>query len=318
MSVAFSALCYLHAWEHHQPFEDGVAFEPLLRRIQPDYSVDSLARVDTLLDALRIAKKPQAEDFLQDGASRNLLYLLSFYVGEVIGRGLGCAPEWLSYEQSVAIDPANAAFGPGFENSVICRFPGSAEPRSYVAPLVAICSRLFVPEAGESVRRSAGLLVPTERQTPPASREPLPPVPLQLWPQAMREAAAQLLPGGQVVWAAALEVDAQLQRPHGKSRALGRVVVDPAGRTPPEVLAEVAQVLREAEPAKAEPARGAVADVPARVSPYPLKIAPVWFERSHLPGGRIAQPCFPVVANAGTVQFLPAAQWPAELLAAWA
>ena len=56
------------------------------------------------------------------------------------------------------------------------------------------------------------------------------------------------------------------------------------------------------------------------ISPYPLKVATTWFARRHLPGGLLAQRCFPVVisdAHPGLVVFLPARLWPPVLLQAW-
>jgi hypothetical protein len=289
LNVAFSALCYLQAWEQRLPFPGGVAFEPLLRRIVLDHSPASLARIDTFLDALRTAKKPQRESFIADGPGQNLLYLLAFYVGDVIGRALRCAPEWIPHEHS-----GLAAFEgePGqrsFETSVVCNFPGSAARIADFAPLVSICARLFTATGDKSVAFSAGAVLPPELQ---GSALPLPPAPGFGYPLDLQEALERCgardrasleivappwaredalarffaaVPGvlrtGRVVWGALIQANTLLQTPAAHGGAPGEVVYDPTGRAPAAALDDVAQALLSMRGEKFEdPAMAGVAD----------------------------------------------------------
>ncbi|WP_460890921.1 hypothetical protein, partial [Ramlibacter alkalitolerans] len=141
MSPSLAALCCLQAWEQGAAIPGGIAFERLLRRIALDHSPASLARIDTFLDALRTARRPQREVFLAERASLNLLDLLAFHVGDVIGRALRCAPEWQSREPVASASGQHPA--QGFEQSLACSFPGAAIPPGEYAPLAPICDRLF-------------------------------------------------------------------------------------------------------------------------------------------------------------------------------
>jgi hypothetical protein len=350
VSPSLGALCCLQAWEQRSAIPGGITLEPLLRRIALDHSPASLARVDTFLDALRTAKKPQPEAFLADPAGRNLLDLLAFYVGDVVGRALRCAPEWLLRE------------GGGFEQSMVCNFPGAAAPVGMFAPLVAICARLFTGTREQGVASGAGALLPATLR---ASAIPLPPAPGFGYPLDLREAIArcgsrdraaleilapawtqrhplahffaavpQVLRSGRVAWGAVVQADSALATPQSRGGAIGDVVYDPAGCAPAAVLDEVAYIVSELRTQPCEdPALGEFGawlagtlphalglDVPAAISPYPLKLSTSWFDRGYLPGSVLAHRSFPIVtstAHPGIALFLPAVLWPAPLLQAW-
>lgn len=349
MTPALAALCYLQAWEQRAPIPGGIAFEPLLRRLVLDFTPASLARIDTFLDALRTAKKPRRESFLAEQAGQNLLLLLAFYVGEVIGRTLRCAPEWRDLDDT-------------FENRLVCDFPGSDARIGQFAPLVAICAQLFSGAGDKSVPFSAGLLIPPQLQGSGAALPPAPgfgyPLDLQAAlarctpgeraklaivppPWADRdplarffEAAPQVLASGRIVWAGLVQANNMLFTPEPYGGAPGEVVYDPGGRASAAALDEAAQLLyslkgrRLPDPALAafsdyltdEMVRAFGLDVPEAISPYPLKVATTFFDRGYLPGTVIAQRCFPAVvsdAHPGIVVFLPAAVWPAVLLQGW-
>jgi len=350
VSPSLGALCCLRAWEQRTPIPGGITLEPLLRRIVLDYSPASLARVDTFLDALRTAKKPQAQSFLADPAGRNLLDLLAFYIGEVVGRAVRCTPDWLFSE------------GTGFDHSMVCCYPGAATPPAPFAPLVPVCARLFAGAREQGVAATAAALLPAALQR---SGMPLPPAPGFGYPFKLREALArcsagdratlaiaapqwasqdpmagffaavpQLLRSGRIAWGAAVEADAALGAPQAQGGGLGDVVYDPTGRAPVAVLDEVAGLVAHLKARPVEDAalgdfsaylaghmtRSFGVDVPAVLSPYPLKLSSTWFARSHLPGQVLAHRSFPIVYSAaqpGVVLFLPAVLWPAPLLQAW-
>ncbi|GAB3761722.1 hypothetical protein GCM10028796_12360 [Ramlibacter monticola] len=360
MSPSLAALCCLQLWKQRAAIPGGLAFEPLLRLIALDHSPASLARIDTFLEALRTAKKPQRDAFIAERASRNLLDLLAIYVGDVIGRALRCAPEWLARAPDGAASPPGEARS--FEHSLVCNFPGTATCPGEYAPLTPICARLFTANRDHGVASSAGALLPAALR---GSRAPLPPAPGFGYPLRLQEALArcsslertaldlappspaahgalssffaaapEVLRSGHVAWGVAVQVDEALVRPRAEGGGLGDVVYDPLGRAPATALEDVSEVLRAlqdqpvAEPslpefsawlAGARPAASGL-DVPALISPYPLKIAETWFAHRHLPGAVLTPRAFPVVTSKdhpGVVLFLPAKLWPAGLLQAW-
>ncbi|HET8746474.1 MAG TPA: hypothetical protein VFM98_12775 [Ramlibacter sp.] len=270
MSPALSALCYLQAWEQRSGIPGGIAFEPLLRRLALDHSPASLARVDVFLDALRTAKKPQREAFLADAPGQNLLYLLAFYVADVVGRTLHCAPEWIAHQHSGLARLEGALGQRSFETSIVCNFPGAGARLADFAPLVAISGRLF-GGTDKSVAFSAGALIPPALQ---ASALPLPAAPgfgypfelqeaisrcgardraaLEIQPPAWAQndplasffaAVPHVLRHGRVAWGAVIQANQALLAPEAPGGAPGEVVYDPTGRAPAAALDDVAQAL---------------------------------------------------------------------------
>lgn len=363
MSPGFQALCYLGAWEARYPSQGGLAFESLLRRCRLDYSLGSLDRIDTFLDALRKTQKPRPEVFLQSQANLNLLAFLAFYVGEVLGRGVRQPPEWFTYQQMLEVDPATSMFGEGFISSVTCRFANARSAVDFFLPLNAIVTRLFEEGGDKSVRFSAGLVFD---QQGPQGQLPLPPLPPQHLgidiPAFMRQtgtsqqalamdepewvrgdklaylfdSTGDLLRDGHVVWGALIQANNMLFLP-GATRggAPGEVLYDPQGRAPPDDLVAVAKTVyslkgkRMEDPALAyfsdyladEMIRVFGIDVPASVIPHPLKASTTYFDRRHLPDGRLSQPVLPVVisdSRPGAVMVLPLPLWPRHLREAWA
>lgn len=271
MTLALSAPCYLDAWERRSAIPGGLAFEPLLRRIVLDYSPASLARIDTFLDALRTAKKPQPETFLAEHAAQNLLFLLAFYVGEVIGRSLRCAPEWRAFEDTEMAQLQGELGQRSFANSMLCDFPGSGARLGRFAPLMAICTRLFTSGGEKSVAFSAAALIPPELR---ASTAPLLPAPGFGYPLELQQALAalpareaaqlkmlrppwvaddplkrlfdaapDLLRTGRIAWAGLIQANNTLFTPGRFDGAPGEVVYDPTGRASAPLLDFMAQAL---------------------------------------------------------------------------
>ena len=336
MSPSLAALCSLQAWKERTAIPGGVAFERLLRCILLDHSPASLARVDTFLDALRSAKKPQRDAFLAERARRNLLDLLAFYVGDVIGRALRCAPEWQAQPPAGTASPQGEPRG--FEHSLVCNFPGAVSTPCEYAPLVPICARLFTTSREHGVASSAGALLPAPMR---ASTAPLPRAPGFGYPLRLQEALARCSPqersalalappaaahealgsffaaapdvlrSGRIAWGAVVQADESLARARTEGGGRGDVVYDPRGGAPAAALDEVARVLSAlrvepvAEPslpefstwlAGARPGPSGLA-VPSVISPYPLEIAETWFAHRHLPDAVLARRSFPVVTS---------------------
>ena len=274
MRLSLKALCYLHAWDAALPIENGLAFDSLLRKCRLDYSFASLGRIDVFLDAIRTAKKPKEEAFLADPANQNLLYLLAFYTGEVIGRSLGCAPRWHTYDEIVEIDSGNRLFGDSFYSSVSCRFPGSKAQLDFFLPLNALVTRLFLGDGDKSIEFSAGALVPSRYQKAPQSLQTLPEVPPQQWPidiaRSIERLSAEervaliverpgwadgdalgrffdhapaLLSKGRVVWGALIQANTLLFQPGMVGGAPGEVIYDVQGRLTGEDLQPIAKLL---------------------------------------------------------------------------
>lgn len=274
MSLGFQALGTLAAWEAKLPLRGGIAFEALLRRCQLDYSLASLDRLDTLLLALRRTQKLEPGAFLATEANRNLLLLLAFYTGELLGRGLRRPPAWLTYDQMVAADPALAnTFRRTFLTEAACRFPGSSSKVDFLVPMQAVAARLFAPEGTHQSLRTGTALV--FDQDAAQARLPLPPLPpqhlglrLQSTPvkgrlneehpvtmerppwvardklQFLFDNEEALLRSGRVVWAALVQAEPKLSLPaatHGG--APGELLYDPLGRAAPPDLANVAKAV---------------------------------------------------------------------------
>lgn len=197
MSLSAAALRSLALWEHQLPFLDGLAFEPLLRRCRLDYSPASLGRLDVFLDALRSARKPVEAEFAADPAQRELLHLIAFYAGEVVGRGIGTSPVWLDAAQATTLAPQQPLPGDALQASLSARFGrAQAGDDALFLPLVPICQRLFAP-ADEAAPASGlpslpSLLASAERwwptgwnADPDTAHQPLPPLPGRPWPPAL-------------------------------------------------------------------------------------------------------------------------------------
>ncbi|MEO7495570.1 MAG: tetratricopeptide repeat protein [Massilia sp.] len=275
MNIQLSALCYVHAWEHQRPIDGGIAFAELLGRCRLDYSVASLKRIDAFLDILRLKHKPAEAAFIADDAQQNLLFLLAFYTGEVIGRSLGARPVWHTYDDIVALDAANAGAGRVFSNSASCNFADrDGVAGALFQPLVHICARLFEAPSGQSVRLAAEALMPAACREGTMAELPLPPLPSlppQGWHVDIADALARfspvrrravnmtrpgwiegddlrtvfdneqlLLEEGHIVWGALIQANNGLFESGHLFSAPGEVLYDPSGRMSPACLQEVA------------------------------------------------------------------------------
>ena len=337
MNLTFRAQCYLAAWDAGTPIDGGLAHGERLRAFDLDYSWASLGRIDAFLDELRRAARPAYPAFLTTRPNVNLLYLLAFYVGEVRARRTGVPSEWMNWDELIAADPANKAFGEGFHSSTV-----QVQPSCFL-PLVSIVTRLIEGQAEKSVLFSsamamehfpdltggnAGLALP-----------PLPPFSLvanagaalralraqrraayaaPVWPEwfkddaldAWRRQVPGLLERGRVVWAAIIQANTGLFDGSVSGAPLD-VLYDPRGHVSPQNLWEMAQRLfkikgqRAADPSlqqyadhlKNETTRCFNWSPPPEWLPYRLTATTTYIDTDWLPGDRLVFSVIPVLVS---------------------
>ncbi|MBL8483571.1 MAG: hypothetical protein JNJ60_15340, partial [Rhodocyclaceae bacterium] len=153
--------------------------------------------------------------------------------------------------------------------------------------------------------------------------------------QPIFTAMPALLAGGRVVWGQLVQAN-RLMFSHAADGQLGDVVYDPAGRLGPAALQEAARklfALRRAAGTSLPPQALAIAShlqndltradglpVPRSIAQSGLLLSSVWFERKHLPTGRLSERFFPLLIRddaPGRVMLLPARWWPPALSAHW-
>ncbi len=152
MPINELATKYLETFERNEDFPDGISFRKALTQCNLDYSRESLARIDQLLDQMRTRLKPDYAEFMKDYANQTFLYFLAFYVGSVTARQSGNRINWYNYNEMMAVMPDNRSFVPeGFASSITCMI----ENKGFFIPLSAIQERLFDEPPGKSVQFSA-------------------------------------------------------------------------------------------------------------------------------------------------------------------
>ena len=147
------ARMYLEAFFSQAEFPGGLSFRKALNQCSLDGTLESLDRVDSLLDQIRTKLKPQFNSFLDEAANQNFLYLLCFYVGSVIAKKSGKDVRWLSYQdmlREIPDDMQKRMFPECFQTSATC-----ITAASFFVPLHSITSRLFDEITTKSVRASA-------------------------------------------------------------------------------------------------------------------------------------------------------------------
>ena len=143
-SMARIAERFLSAFRSGEEFPDGLSYRRALTQSNLDGSMESLSRIDALLDQVRTRHAPKREEFLQEAANQNFLYLVAFYMGETMARAAGARLLWESYEESIAADPELArTTTKTFQGSVICTFDMPDGTQKFLVPLVAIMMRTF-------------------------------------------------------------------------------------------------------------------------------------------------------------------------------
>jgi hypothetical protein len=147
---------YLETFALGGEFPDGLAFRPELVDTMLDYSRESLARIDDLLDGIRAREQPEYGAFMDDYANQTFMYLLAFYVGTVTARQSGSAIDWLDYGEMIEVIPDNESLVPQcFASSVTCVIHG----KGFFVPLASIEERLFEDVPEKSVAFSAATFI---------------------------------------------------------------------------------------------------------------------------------------------------------------
>ena len=139
MSPNDMAAMYLQSLADDEAFPGGLAHREALHRLDPDYTLASLDRVDRLLDGIRGVRALDYGQFLNLKANQNFLYLLCFYVGATVARCSDQAIEWLDYEQMRRRMPGEGSLQRCFATSITCVL----QKRGCFMPLLSIEDRLF-------------------------------------------------------------------------------------------------------------------------------------------------------------------------------
>ena len=121
----------------------GLAYPKALRQCNLDRTLDSLDRIDRLLDAIREKQKPGLDEFIAVEEQHNFLFMLAFYASYMISRSPGVQIGWRSYDEFIAENPGMAGAWPRrFESSIVCEVMKDGKLRQFL-PLVPIVIRLF-------------------------------------------------------------------------------------------------------------------------------------------------------------------------------
>lgn len=268
------AMWYLHTFFEHQKWLSGLAYEADIRTCQLDYSIESLKRIDSLIDRIRSYHTPDEASFLSYDRNQNFLFLLAFYCGELVGRIRNQAPIWYSYPDFMTVFPKMKSKVPQtFSNYlIVCSLKDENHPKDTIwFPLTAIYERLFNPQTNKSVyatvvtlladdsldeqrcyiedsiTQSLGLNMAKEMaQFPKKSLGYLqiaPPEWLMTDPLYHQlDGLANMYNQGRVVWGAIIQPNTVLFEDSVECQVT-EVVYDPAGRTDVETLQEVAKNL---------------------------------------------------------------------------
>jgi len=163
-----SAEGYVASFLKGAPFPGGFAYREELSKCNLDFTMDSLKRIDVLLDQIREKQAPDFETFVASAANQHFVHLIAFYAGKVAGLNAGAEPQWHTREAAIALVPQLKHLWADdlFETSVICMFRMKGGGSQQYPPLLSVCNRLFQGE--KSVWGSAsGIKFAMAKNTPP-------------------------------------------------------------------------------------------------------------------------------------------------------
>jgi len=156
MSIGEACEKYLTAFIQGDEIPGGLSFRTALGQCKLDGSMESLKKIDLLLDQIRERKQPKFDEFISVPANQNFLYLLAFYTGNAISLHSKAELDWLSYDEFISIDPSAAKIWPKtFESSIVCLIAKPSSKIKQMLPLVPIVIRLFEGPDEKSVWFSA-------------------------------------------------------------------------------------------------------------------------------------------------------------------
>ena len=152
MTITHIADHYLDACQKGTAIEGGLAFQKALGQVNLDFSPESLARIDQLLEQIRDRLKPQFDAFIGQQENQNFLYMIAFYAGEVVARRMGWQRQWLQHPELLKVVGPHADEYPYcFATSISCLFENGA----CFLPLSSIQERLFEAGSSRSLQQSA-------------------------------------------------------------------------------------------------------------------------------------------------------------------
>lgn len=267
--TSITILWTLSNFAEHKPLTVKLAYEKQLRQCRLDYSLNSLKRIDRLLDTIRTKLAPDITDFYEQEDTRTFLYLLAFYCGEMQGRLRQIAPIWSTWEEFTQANQGMEQIIPADVSSQwLCSFVkddgNNDNPAvNYFVPLVAIIVRLFEEEPDKSVYFStiAGD-VSTLNHDIPLSKAPPQTLAFDMQ-QALKQtpksflAYLQILPPlwmhtdslmgqvkdlpklygrGRVVWGALVQANNELFNERSSTSYPAEILYDVSGRSTPQAL----------------------------------------------------------------------------------
>jgi hypothetical protein len=278
MNLNLSAQCYLAAYANGQTIEGSWLHAHALRESALDFSLDSLARLDRFVSAHFAPTPALGERLRQDQATQNTAFLLAFYAGEVLARGLGGVPRWSGGEAPAAASASLPAALQGLRDALSCSVLEAPVATAPFAALAGLLDHLYAdgaPGLGAAVRERLGEARGLDPRQPLPARAAAWPLGLDgtrpaLAPDdlpALRTAAPYwavansdeplarlfehvdaLLLRGRVVWGALVQANRLLFEPEYRVGAPGEVVYDPRGCAEPEALTELARILAGLKP----------------------------------------------------------------------
>src|SRR3954464_10437725 len=115
MDVNGHAHAFLSAFfREGQQVEGGFACRDELKALNLDFSLESLDRLDVFMDRLRESQRGRENEFIQERANQNMLYLLAFYLGNVVVTETRAKVDWFSFDALVKLEPSYKIAGPAF------------------------------------------------------------------------------------------------------------------------------------------------------------------------------------------------------------
>jgi len=341
---------HVDALVERYPFEHGIAYRKALYQLGLDLSASSLLRIDNLLEQLKPRLAISEAQFLAHPANRNFLHVLAFYIGTVLAQESGARIDWYTagqLQRAHAI-AADAQADPRKALAALLN------KRELYFPLQLLLERLFGAcssadfraELMELGRMAAGSRAPRllddmehvqrridlARSTDPDYLVPERPSwvdgdSFELWFQNV----GALFLGGRLVWGQVTQANSLMWR-EGSANCPGEVLYDLRGISGSEELGPIATTIFDYKGTRPLDHRLAFLSdhlmhertstfglpLPLRLSGADLRLASIFFDRKHLPGGYLQSGLVPLLIHddyPGIVTVLPERFWTVEVQA---